>query len=84
MSGTTRLPSPLAGTNQCDGCRAGMPLDEKGGIHRGPDGRPYMFCVEHLYEGDVRTGRCASIMPDGVRCHGEQGHLGFHWHWSEP
>ena len=32
---------------------------------------------------DARTGRCHTILSDGFRCHGEQGHLGGCWRWAE-
>lgn len=40
-------------TNQCDGCRAGMPLAD--GIHRYPGGFPYMCCTADLYATSSRA-----------------------------
>lgn len=34
--------------NQCDGCRAGMPLDPAR-IHRDAKGRPFMKCQKETY-----------------------------------
>ena len=36
-------------TNQCDGCRAGMPLNAFR-LHVGADGKPHMACCRHLYK----------------------------------
>jgi hypothetical protein len=33
--------------NQCDGCRTGMPIES--GIHRLPNGSPYMCCTKNRY-----------------------------------
>lgn len=29
------------------------------------------------------TERCVWVSPEGVKCGGENGHFGVHWHWSE-
>ena len=34
--------------NQCDGCAADMPI--KDGIHRTPDGKPFMSCTRNRYK----------------------------------
>lgn len=41
--------------NQCDGCRAGMPLVH--GIHRTKDDKPYMCCTKRLYNYKPYTYR---------------------------
>lgn len=35
--------------NQCDGCVAGYPIPLKDGIHRYPDGSPFMCCERRKY-----------------------------------
>lgn len=43
---------PKSESNQCDGCRRGLPVDEHG-MHRGPGGfwaGDLQFCTMALYE----------------------------------
>ena len=41
-------PEPWVMPNQCDGCAAGMPVNDWG-HHVGPDGRPHMGCTRERY-----------------------------------
>lgn len=51
--------------NQCDGCRAGMPLNALR-LHVGADGKPHMVCCQHLYQKEPNVNKVVydSLMID--------------------
>lgn len=66
--------------NQCDGCQAGMYLDN--GMHRDKDGHPVMACQEHRYKRDSPL-KLIGTLPNGFGLFVKDDEVGGREYWSD-